>query len=176
MKKSILTAILLSFIVVYANGQTDKRHFSYTAYAGTGISMSQPSRTPFTGQLIAHYHINQRFAIGAGSGLSVYEKLLIPLYASAQFNIIKPRKLTPYLECNIGGSFATSKEANGGFYLSPSVGVQFRISRKLKMNLALGYELQELERLKKYTDQYFHTEFKEELSHHSITIKIGLTY
>ena len=138
MKKSILTAILLSFIVVYANGQTDKRHFSYTAYAGTGISMSQPSRTPFTGQLIAHYHINQRFAIGAGSGLSVYEKLLI--------------------------------------HHSPSVGAQFRISRKLKMNFALGYEFQELERLKKYTDQYFHTEFKEELSHHSITLKIGLTY
>ena len=30
--------------------------------------------------------------------------------------------------------------------------------------------------LKQRTDEYFHTEFKEELSHHSITLKVGLTY
>ncbi|MCS3355404.1 hypothetical protein [Bacteroides sp. 1_1_14] len=44
------------------------------------------------------------------------------------------------------------------------------------MNIALGYEIQQLERLKQRTDEYFHTEFKEELSHHSITLKVGLTY
>ena len=71
--------------------------------------MSQPSCTPFIGQVIAHYHINQRFTIGAGSGLSVYEKVLVPLYANVQFFITQPRKLTPYLECNIGGSFAAAK-------------------------------------------------------------------
>ena len=36
--------------------------------------------------------------------------------------------------------------------------------------------IQQLERLKQRTDEYFHTEFKEELSHHSITLKVGLTY
>ena len=121
-------------------------------------------------------HISQRFAIGAGSGLSVHEKLLIPLYASAQFYITKPRRLTPYLECHIGGSFATDREANGGFYLSPSIGAQFKVNRKFKLNLMAGYELQKLERTKKQEDPYFHTTFKEELSHHSITLKIGLTY
>lgn len=44
------------------------------------------------------------------------------------------------------------------------------------MNIALGYEIQQLETLKQRTDEYFHTEFKEELSHHSITLKVGLTY
>ena len=112
----------------------------------------------------------------SGSGLSVYEKLLIPLYASAQFYITKPRRLTPYLECHIGGSFATDREANGGFYLSPSIGAQFKVNRKFKLNLMAGYELQKLERTKKQEDPYFHTTFKEELSHHSITLKIGLTY
>ena len=65
---------------------------------------------------------------------------------------------------------------NGGFYLSPSVGAQVKLTQKLKMNIALGYEIQQLERLKQRTDEYFHTEFKEELSHHSITLKVGLTY
>ena len=129
--------------------------------------MSQPSSTPFIGQVIAHYHINQRFTIGAGSGLSVYEKVLVPLYANVQFFITQPRKLTPYLECNIGGSFAAAKEANGGFYLSPSIGTQLKLTQKLKMNFALGYEIQKLERLKEHTDEYFHTKFKEKLSHHT---------
>ena len=84
----------------------------------------------------------------------------------------RPKKLTPYLECNIGGPLAAAQETN----LSPSVGAQVKLTQKLKMNIALGYEIQQLERLKQRTDEYFHTEFKEELSHHSITLKVGLTY
>ena len=77
MKKFIFTLILLSCITIYADGQTDNKHFSYTTYIGTGLSMSQPSCTPFTWQIMGHYHINQRLTIGAGSGLSIYEKALI---------------------------------------------------------------------------------------------------
>ena len=176
MKHFIFTLTLLFLIVIHADGQTDSKHFSYTTYIGTGLSMGQPSQTPFNWQIIAHYHIGQRFTIGAGSGLSIYEKALIPLYANAQFFMTRPKKLTPYLECNIGGSLAAAKETNGGFYLSPSVGAPVTLTQKLKMNIALGYEIQQLERLKQRTDEYFHTEFKEELSHHSITLKVGLTY
>lgn len=176
MKQFILLFALLSAFAISISGQTDDKRFSYTTTIGTGIAMSQPSCTPFTWQIMSHYHINQRFAIGAGTGLSVYEKALIPLYASAQYFITKPKTLNTYIECNIGGSFATTHTANGGFYPSPSIGLQFNIAYKLKMNCALGYELQELEQLRKHTDQYFHTEFKEELSHHSITFKVGLTY
>lgn len=176
MKHFIFTLTLLFLIVIHADGQTDNKHFSYTTYIGTGLSMSQPSQTPFNWQIIAHYHIGQRLTIGAGSGLSIYEKALIPLYANAQFFMTRPKKLTPYLECNIGGSLAAAKETNGGFYLSPSVGAQVKLTQKLKMNIALGYEIQQLERLKQRTDEYFHTEFKEELSHYSITLKVGLTY
>jgi hypothetical protein len=60
----------------------------------------------------------------------------------------RPKKLTPYLECNIGGSLAAAKETNGGFYLSPSVGAQVKLTQKLKMNIALSYEIQQLETLK----------------------------
>ena len=59
----------------------------------------------------------------------------------------RPKKLTPYLECNIGGSLAAAKETNGGFYLSPSVGAQVKLTQKLKMNIALSYEIQQLETL-----------------------------
>ena len=35
MKKFIFTLILLSGITIYADGQTDNKHFSYTTYIGT---------------------------------------------------------------------------------------------------------------------------------------------
>lgn len=176
MKKFIFTLALLFIVTIHVDGQTDSQHFSFTTYIGTGISMSQPSHTPFNWQVIAHYHIGRRFTIGAGSGLSIYEKALIPLYANAQFFMTRPGKFTPYLECNIGGSLAAAKETNGGFYLSPSVGGQVKLTQKLKIKIALGYEIQRLERLKQRADEYFQTEFKEELSHHSMTLKVGLTY
>ena len=59
----------------------------------------------------------------------------------------RPKKLTPYLECNIGGSLAAAKETNGGFYLSPSVGAQVKLTQKLKMNIALSYEIQQVRAL-----------------------------
>jgi hypothetical protein len=70
---------LLSFITVCADGQTDSRRLSYTTYIGTGFSMNQPSYTPYNSQIVSQYHNRQRLPIGAGSALSVYEKMLIPL-------------------------------------------------------------------------------------------------
>lgn len=176
MKRYLVIFALLSVFTIRANGQTEKKDFSYTTSIGTGIALDQPSCIPFTWQAMSHYHLHRRLAICAGTGLSVYEKPLIPLYIGAQFFITRPKRLTPYLECNIGGSFAVAKETNGGFYLSPSIGILFNISRKLKMNCSVGYELQKLERVKKHTDQYFHSEFLEKLSHQTVMIKTGIRY
>ncbi|MCS2864609.1 hypothetical protein NXW13_12025 [Bacteroides thetaiotaomicron] len=137
MKHFIFTLTLLFLIVIHADGQTDSKHFSYTTYIGTGLSMGQPSQTPFNWQIIAHYHIGQRFTIGAGSGLSIYEKALIPLYANAQFFMTRPKKLTPYPECNIGGSLAAAKETNGGFYLSPVCRSTSKAHSKIKNEYCL---------------------------------------
>lgn len=174
MKRFILITLLFA-VLTGIHGQTQEKRFAYSTSIGTGIAMNEPACTPFTWQVSAHYHLDRRFAIGAGTGISVYEKALIPLYGSIQFSLIKPRKLTPYVECNVGGAFAADKEANGGLYLSPSIGARLGVMKKVKLNFAIGYELQELERTKKHADAQFATEFKEELSHHSIMFKIGIT-
>lgn len=86
------------------------------------------------------------------------------------------RKFTPYAELAAGYSFAPSDDANGGFFMNPSVGIQYPLKNKMRLQLAVGYELQELERLKKQTDNNFHKEFAEELSHHSVSIRLGLCF
>lgn len=174
MKRFILATLLFATLAT-VHGQAQEKRFAYSTYLGTGIAMNEPSRTPFIWQVSAYYNLNSHFAIGAGTGVSVYEKSLVPLYGSIQFNLTKPRKLTPYVECNVGGAFAPEKEANGGLYLSPCIGARFKLSEKLQLNFAAGYELQKLEQVKKYAEARFATEFKEELSHHSITFKIGIT-
>lgn len=175
--KQIIFLLVLSFASTIAKGQTDKKSIFYAISIGTGISMSTPSATPFTLQAIGAYNFNQRFSAGAGTGLSLYDGIaLVPLYADIRFNIIKPRKFTPYLECASGYAFAPSKDATGGFYLSPAIGVQWAAFSRIRLHLALGYELQELKRLKSYTDPYFRYEYKEVLNHNSLTVKAGIVF
>lgn len=175
MKKIFLTLIVLFAVVTGVKAQ-DSDHFSFATTIGTGIPMSTPASTPFEWQVLGYYNFNHRFSAGVGTGISVYEKALIPLFADAKFNITKPRKFTPYLECGAGYSFAPDKNANGGLYLNPSVGVQWAVCTKMKLLFAVGYEMQKYERLKNYNNQYFETEFKEQLNHNSISIKIGVLF
>lgn len=173
--KKLIIILGAIFTVITVQGQTEKQ-FTYTSTIGTGIPMSKPASIPFTWQLLGHYNINNRFSVGAGTGLSVYEKVLIPVFADAKFLITQPHLFTPYLECGIGYAFAPNKNAKGGFYLNSTVGVQYALKNKMKVLLAIGYESQYMEQLKKYSSEYIESEFNEKLTHHSIFIKIGFSY
>lgn len=173
MKKSIFIAFL-SITITAANAQNNRNNtISFATTLGTGISIDTPSTTPLTWQVLGYYHLTERWSVGIGTGLSFYEKMLIPAYGDIKFQLKKKRKFTPYAECAIGYSFAPNSHANGGFLLNPSIGIQYPLKNKMKLQLAVGYEFQELERLKKHTDSHFEKEFVEELSHHTISIKLG---
>lgn len=109
-----------------ATAQQTER-ISLATSIGTGINTSEPAATPLSWQILRHYAIGKRFSAGIGTGLSVYEKALIPLFADVKYTITRPKKFTPYVECGIGYSFAPDKNANGGFYLNPSAGVQYSV-------------------------------------------------
>lgn len=175
--KQFIFIILLCIAVSSAKAQNIfKEKISFATTIGTGLSMSEPSCTPFTWQVLGYYSLTERWSVGAGTGLSSYEKMLIPVYGNIRFQIGRERKFTPYAECATGYSFAPSGNTNGGFFMNPSIGIQYPLKNKMKLQLAVGYELQELERLKRHTDNYFLKEFEEQLSHHSISFKIGLRF
>lgn len=176
--KRIIFTILLSIAVISVESQNIfKEKIAFTTTIGTGLPMmNTPSSTPFTWQVSGYYDLSDRWSAGVGTGLSFYEKMLIPLYGNVRFKIGRERKFTPYVECAAGYSLAPSGNANGGFFMNPSIGIQYPLKNKMKLQLAVGYELQELERLKKQTDNYFHKEFEEKLSHHTISIKLGLRF
>lgn len=175
MKKIFVILVVLFIVVAGARAENPDR-FSFATTIGTGIPMSTPSSTPFSWQALGYYNFNQRFSAGIGTGISIYEKALIPLFADVKFNVIRPRKFTPYLACGAGYSLAPGKHANGGFYLNPSVGVEWAVCPKMKLLFAVGYELQKLERLKSHSNQYFEAAISEQLRHNAISIKVGVLF
>lgn len=175
--KGIVLVVLLCYAVLSVYGQPEKKRVCYGVTAGTGIAMSKPASTPFLFQVSAQYPVWKRFSAGIGTGVSVYDKIaLIPLFGDIRFRLTRPMKFTPYLNCAVGYSFAAAKDANGGFYLSPSAGVLWRARPKLGISFSVGYESQRLERLKGYHDDYFATRFKEVLNHNSLTVKAGILF
>lgn len=174
MKKIILLIIACCTAAMSIAQQTER--ISFATSIGTGIDMNEPATTPFSWHVLAHYAVSKRFSAGIGTGLSIYEKALIPLFANVKYAIARPKKFTPYAECGIGYSFAPDKCANGGFYLNPSIGVQYSVSGGMKIFFALGYELQKLERVKKQEQVLFTAKFAERLRHNAISIKIGVMF
>lgn len=172
--KKIILVMLFSGVIGGSKAQVpETKRLTFATGIATGVAMSEPAVTPFTWQVIGHYAVSKRCFVGIGSGLSFYEKTLIPLFADVKWLMTKPKRWTPFLECGVGYSFAPEQKVNGGFYLNPSVGMQYSLCRRQKLFLALGYDLQEFERLKTKTQSLFVAEFAEHLSHHSVSIKVG---
>jgi len=174
--KKIIIALSIIFVAFSMKGQTAEQRLEYAATIGTGISMNEPAYTPLILQGLVYYLICERFWAGVGTGFSFYEMMLIPVFADAKFAITRPRKFTPYVECGIGYAFAPNNKANGGFYLNPSFGIQYALPNKMKLQFAAGYELQKAERLKEHVNDYFSVGFVEELSHNSLSVKVGVLF
>lgn len=171
MKRIFLTCIAgILCIAVHA------QKFTVQTSVGTGIALSTPSVTPVLWRVGGQYRIVERFSVGAGTGLSFYEKTLIPVFADVRFLITKPRKFAPFLECRIGYGFAPYNNSNGGFYLNPIVGVRYAVDRRHGIFVAIGYESQNLERLKTYGNHFLKAEFTEKLRHRSIGIEVGFEF
>lgn len=177
MKHLFLTAVSGMLLCNAAIAQKPEPRFSYSGEIGIGVPFSTPKATPVLLRLSAYYNPDSLWELGAGSGVSFYDgETLIPLFAEVRFGLVRPRKFTPYLACAAGYAFAPASGTDGGLLLSPAVGVKWKLRPRLRVHLAVGYEYQELARLKSYSDPYFDCGFREELHHSSLTVRAGITF
>ncbi len=167
--------LVLIFLGTTVHAQ-EIRCISYATTIGTGFDMSKPSCTPFIWQVIGNYSFNERLSTGVGTGISLFEKSIVPLFADVKFRICKPKKFTPFIQCSVGYGIAVSKDANGGVYLNPAAGISYSIYKRMKLSVSIGYELQKLDRLKKFDREIATIEFSEKLSHNLISMKIGVEF
>lgn len=175
--KRIIIGVLCALPGLPTVAQEREQHFSYYAEAGIGVPFGTPKTTPVLLRAAAYYNPGDRWELGAGSGVSFYDKtVLIPLFAEIRFGITRPRRLTPYLACAAGYSFAPAPGIDGGLLISPAAGVKWRLRPRLRVHLAAGYEGQKMARLKSCSDLYFCTGFREKLSHRSLAVRAGITF
>jgi len=174
MKQLIFITLFLLFVVT-VRGQ-EKKKITFATTIGTGIAVSKPASTPFTWQVLGYYPLSERLSIGAGTGISSYEKILIPVYGDVKYQLSRSRLFTPYLECGTGYAFAPDKKANGGFYFYPSVGLSYNRIKDLKFQFALGYEIQKLSRVKTSENNVASSQFEEKLNHHTLMFRLGLLF
>lgn len=168
--------LLLTFIASVLCIGVHAQRFSFRTTVGTGFDLSTPASTPMLWRVSGQYRIVERLSVGAGTGLSFYEKTLIPVFAAVKFSITRPRKFTPFVECRTGYAFAPARPANGGFYLNPCFGVRYAVGQRHGIFVDVGYESQNLERLKTYENRYLKAQFAEKLRHRSIVVAFGFEF
>lgn len=171
----VLAAMLSAAPAIAVRGQEMPR-FACSTSVGTGFALGRSASTPFVWRVTGYYNVGRRFSVGAGTGLSFYEKALVPLHVDAKFLLARPRRFTPYAECAAGYAFALRGDANGGLLLNPAVGVQYALRGGMHLFFSAGYELQKLERLREYRGDRFSAAFCEKLGHGTLMLQVGVQF
>ena len=156
--------------------QTLREKIDFSTNVTVGMPLADSDVKPLSLLVSAEYQLHPRLSAGLGSGISKYDHLMLPVFATLHWQISKPHRFTPFLGCNIGHAFAPKKHVSGGFYLSPSVGVSYKLKRRQSLSLSIGYELQEYSQVVSYESAKFLAQYVENVSNHAITASIGFTF
>lgn len=169
-------ALIIILVIICSVSLPAQEKYSFSAKIGSGIAMTTPDITPFNIDAMIHYNLTSCLAFGGGTGLGLYDNIsVIPLYANIKYMINPKAKFNMFADSSIGYGFTLGSEKNGGFYLNPEFGVQRKLWNKTFL-IAVGYQWQNLERRKSNSDNYVSSQFVEELSLQSISLKLGIVF
>ena len=158
------------------HAQTLMENVSLRTNLTAGAPLPDSDISPLSLLVSAEYRLHPRFLAGLGSGVSKYDHLMLPVFATLHWQVSKPHRLTPFLGCNIGHAFVPKKHVSGGFYMTPSVGVCYKLKGRQSLSLSIGYELQAYSQLVTHESSMYLTQYVENVSNHAITGSIGFTF
>lgn len=173
--KRVVLSVVAALVVLTACAQRARR-FSFSTDVGAGVPLSEPASTPLLWQVTGYWNVGERFAVGVGTGLSFYEKTLVPVYGDAKLLVARPQRFTPFLQCGAGYAFAAEGNARGGLLFAPAVGVECALRGTLRLFVTAGYGQQRMERLKTCAGPRFAAAFRERLNHRSLTFRVGVRF
>ena len=173
-----MNRIVLSFILACMSigVQAQKDRFCFQTNIVTGMPLADSDIKPLSLLVSAEYKIHPRLSAGLGTGLSKYDHLMVPVYATLHWSITKPHRFTPLVASNIGHAFAPKKHVSSGFYLTPSVGIRYQLKDRQSLSLSFGYELQEYTQLQSNESTFVLTQYIENISNHALTANVGFAF
>lgn len=154
--------------------------------AGYDIGVGDYGTNRLKFNVINGYQFNPYFSVGIGTGFRYYEYYgyygysegeedtwLIPFFADLRANFVDG-PISPYLSVGIGYSFNASDDFKGaGFIFNPVVGINFKITEKQSMHIGLGFELQNMGKLKRYSGGVFVDETAKNCNAFSINLGVS---
>ena len=167
---------MMACLMAQHHAQTLREGINFSTNLTAGTPLPDSDISPLSLLVSAEYQLHPRFSAGLGTGISKYDHLMLPIFATLHWQISKPHRFTPFLACNIGHAFVPKKHVSGGFYLTPSVGLSYKLKEHQSLSLSVGYELQEYHQLVTYENAELLTQYVENSSNHAVALSIGFTF
>lgn len=184
MKKIVIAlALLLGFALgTYAQDKSVKRgykgfiDFGYTLNVGLdGIAneYSGYDSNKIDWSTSHGYQFNPYLFVGAGISLDCYTAktwCTIPIFANVRVTPLAGN-ITPYIDVKGGYNFVGYMK---GLYFAPSIGCRFGLTRKVGLNVGIGYALQQ-----NYSNHYQwdpHNKVADETLNHGLSFKFGFDF
>ena len=174
--KRIILLFMMACMMAQLHAQALNERIAVRTNLTKGTPLPDSDISPLSLLVSAEYQMHPRFSAGLGTGISKYDHLMFPVFATLHWQISKSHRFTPFLACNIGHAFVPKKHVSGGFYLTPTVGISYKLKSRQSLLLSAGYELQAYNQLVTYESAKLLTQYVENISNHAVALSIGFTF
>lgn len=168
--------LFIAILTLFSSKAEEYKDLSYSLGVEYGWDFNVPSYNPIGVKIAGLYNFNRHWGVGAETGITKYEKVILPVAAYGSYHFTQKKKFIPFIDVSIGYGISLAKESRGGFLMSVSMGTEYKLSDKINLLLGLGYQTQSLSRILKHSDEFALIEFREHLTHNTIGIKIGVVF
>jgi hypothetical protein len=165
MKKTILLLIILGMTVSYNTYSQESVNKKMGVNLELGYGLKINSNQSNATQLLVSpfYNFNQFLALGIGAGVMLHTetepRLSIPIFIHGTYKMDRYKTLNPFFNLKIGyglgsgnsaylmtdfdedTSYSVHTDHNAGLFISPAIGVNYKVSEKRSFSLSVSYEL-----------------------------------
>jgi hypothetical protein len=121
--------------------------------------------------LINSYRVTPNVSLGFGTGLrSFYQggEVLVPVLGDFRINL-NNNNFSPFVSLAMGYSFdATNRFEGAGPLVNPNIGINISMSKKSKLILGIGYEVQKI--------GYYSNYFIDYKNSNAVSLNIGMSF
>lgn len=184
MKKLLTLLIVLICSIGAISAQDWQTSKGYRGFADIGgiIGTGSHGENAFTISTTHGYQLMPSYLfVGAGVGFNA-GSVLMPIYADIRSQL-PTGKFSPFVDFRAGYSGKLEWSFNdGGAYINPSVGITWTLSKKIGLELAVGYTYQKATTFKVETGEFIngewimHTDVKERKNIGGINIRFGVSF